>query len=91
MELGRLDVISVLLTVLGILIALMAIFGFGYIASEAKTAASDVARQVTAAHLEKLFPNVGGLRETSSETKSPDANRVDITKIEQEGGSDDNA
>ena len=43
MELGRLDAISLLLTVLGILLAVLALVGFGYIENRAVVMAKETA------------------------------------------------
>lgn len=47
MELGRLDAISLLLTVLGVLLAVLALVGFGYIETRADKAAREVAETIS--------------------------------------------
>lgn len=102
MEIGRLDAISLLLTVLGILLAAMALIGFGYVQyraeGEAKVIADKVAREVAekvaTIHIKKLLGNLEGLDEVSGETKPIEAGNVDIidvTEVERERGSNGNA
>lgn len=102
MEIGRLDFISLLLTVLGILLATMALVGFGYVQyraeGEAKVIADKVAREVAekvaTIHIKKLLGNLEGLDEVSGETNPIEAGNVDIidvTEVERERGSNGNA
>ncbi len=103
MEIGRLDAISLLLTVLGILLAAMALIGFGYVQyraegeakviadKAAREVADKVAREVAEVHINKLLGNEGNLREASRPLEPIRVDEVDITKIEPEGGSDGNA
>jgi len=97
MEIGRLDAISLLLTVLGILLAAMALIGFGYVESRAETHATNiadrvardvaetvadrVAREVTAKHINTLSSNVAGLQEPSGVSKPIEAGNVDIIDV----------
>jgi hypothetical protein len=48
LQLGRLDLVSILLTVVALIVGVAAIFGFGYIRSEAHRVAKEEARVVAA-------------------------------------------
>jgi hypothetical protein len=106
MELGRLDAISLLLTVLGVLLAVLALVGFGYIEiradktarevaeTVAETVADRVAREVAAIYINKMPANLEVLGEASSVSKPPEAGKVDtsnVTEVGLERGSDGNA
>ena len=55
MQLGRLDIVSVILTFLGILIGLFAIIGFGYITQKAEQVARETADEAATKRVDETL------------------------------------
>lgn len=91
MELGRLDLISAILAIIGILIGILAIVGFGYIHYRVDKIASDradeVAKEVAEEYNKKRDLEESN-REKQSEMPIPPED-VDISNVEKEGQDDD--
>ena len=81
MSLGRLDSISVLLTILGVMLGLMALASFGYFKYRAETVANDVARQ-TIAGWQRTQRSNG--EEGTIQLATFDPGAVDVTDVDEE-------
>ncbi|MCY4008015.1 MAG: hypothetical protein OXE84_14525 [Rhodobacteraceae bacterium] len=90
-SLGRLDLVSFWLTVLGIFLAVMALIGFNFIRSEAKSVAENTARRVANQAVIRSLEDRKGIEESSQrraallETKS--RQRLD-SKTKEESSDD---
>lgn len=86
METGRLDAISLLLTILGVLLAVLALVGFGYVRYRAETIAKVTADIVARDVTEEYFKRRGLEESRRTNTSFPALNvgDVDITDIEPE-------
>jgi len=56
-QLGRLDIVSALLGIIGVLLAIFGLVGFGYIRSKAEQQAQNTAREVTEKEVPKIVAN----------------------------------
>ncbi len=93
MELGRLDLITTLLAILGIFIGIIAIIGLGYfhwrVGRIAKKTADEVAKKVANEYYRRR-----DLEESKRKEESPqalDPKQVDVSRAKPEGGLEDDA
>ena len=89
MSLGRLDGISILLAIIGVILGLLAIFGFGYIKFRSESVARETADTVT----RKNFAAWAKTREQEDrDTEAPvstiDPQTVDVASVDEEDESE---
>lgn len=96
-DLGRLDAISILLTVFGILLAILALVGFGYIENRAIAMAKETASAYSIEYYKQQEARLSEVLKRFNETPQQFSateikpTEVDITRIVPERGSDGNA
>lgn len=88
-DLGRLDAISILLTVFGILLATLALVGFGYIENQAAAIAEKTANKYAVEYF-KTREDEAAQHSAISSTKRIEAAEIDTTRLDPEGGGDGN-
>ena len=89
MELGRLDAISFLLTVFGIMLAVLALVGFGYIENRALVVAKETASTYSIEYY-KQQEDKAAQRSAISAAKPIVAGEISIKDVEPESGRDGN-
>ena len=90
-ELGRLDIISALLAVAGVMLGVFAILSFGYIQYRAEKVASEIADKAARKYTDEYFKKEGVTDSGRVTVPTVDVDEVDVTQRQDEGAGNHDA